>query len=235
MQIFIGGIDAAGVRSTQTVCLRLRHIPDRQGFRGLSRRRTRNAFFCGNVCFVWRNGFTVHSGIPICQHPVKNQLDRFGRHHVFLPLVVDDPLRSVNNLISGKPGFVHRFPQKSGRLSALIDFVALHPTFITAGHRELERKIGVGNQGFCCLLHVGLQLWVIVLKRIDAAVSHRLLIPLVNVLGRVHLVQISASTPMSPRSASASNCWLLACVWSTRLPFNRMSSRVPVCAVSSTV
>ena len=137
LQIIVGGVQASRVSSTQTVRLRLLHVPDRQGL-GLRRRGgAGNAFLGVDIGFVRCHGLAIHGSVALRKHIVENELHRLGGCYILLSLVVNDALCRVNNLVSRKPGFIHSRPQRSGCLRALIDAVPLERPLIAPGHGEL--------------------------------------------------------------------------------------------------
>ena len=151
-----------------------------------------NASFCIDVVLIGRNE-AVHGLIPICQHFIQNELDTLRRCDILLSLVVDNGIQSRFDLLIGKTVIVQKGGNaltcaalRSGvRLTCIC--IALFDDLSALFH---DRQFI--QQGSCGLLVIRLNFRVVVLKRLDSAVTHLVAASLVDVLCRVHLVHFSA-------------------------------------------
>ena len=124
---------------------------------------------CCNIIRIGGNRRSINSSVPIRQHVVKNDLERFRRFDVLLPVIVDDALRCINDL-RARQALVHRLAHGGGLEYLIVSLVSVCRPLPRALLLS-ARKAYISDTGdlLCRRAVITVQLWVVELESVHVS------------------------------------------------------------------
>ncbi|MPM29888.1 hypothetical protein SDC9_76430 [bioreactor metagenome] len=144
-----------------------------------------------DVLFVRLHGIAVNCGIAVDQHIIQNQFQTLCRRNVLLPMIVNQELRRIHDLGTGKTSFIHGRAELRSLCNLLNGALALHGVLRPTDCRGVEGCLRIIQQILCRLLEIGVKYRVVKLERIDAGLPDAVHVPIVNVLLRLRDIGFS--------------------------------------------
>ena len=139
---------------------------------------------CCNIIRIGGNRRSINSSVPIRQHVVKNDLERFRRFDILLSIIVDDALRCINDL-RARQALVHRLAHGGGLEYLIVSLVSVCRPLPRALLLS-ARKAYISDTGdlLCRRTVITVQLGVVKLESVYISARYIFLRTAVNMLAR---------------------------------------------------